>query len=309
MLLNAGHPFTFFRKHGLFSFRLKNITWHPKMTSRTHTTKPVKIIQPGSSSTAEYVREMWYFRHLIGLFVAQEFKAQYVQTRLNVFWIFLRPLMVLGLFTLIFAGIIPIQGLLCPYPLFAFTGLIVWNNFSFMVNNCGNVIVANQQLVKKMYFPRVLLIAAKAIIGLIELMASMVMLFVLLLVFKYPLSFQLVFAPFIILGGLIIGLSVAVWLNALTIRHRDLNHFIPTLIGFLIWMTPVFYPVTLIPEKYSFMLYLNPIAGVIQGLRWSILGDVLPSVWYLPSFFLAVLFLVAGFKFFIHAEVDLADHI
>jgi lipopolysaccharide transport system permease protein len=105
------------------------------------------------------------------------------------------------------------------------------------------------------------------------------------------------------------GTTISIWLNALTVNHRDLHQFVPTVIGFMIWLTPVFYPVTLIPSQYSFFLYLNPIAGIIQCFRWSVLGDPFPGFWVLPSFLFILLMVILGLKSFIKSEVDLPDNI
>lgn len=269
--------------------------------------KPIKIMKPGSSSIKEYIQEVWLYRHLIVVFAKQEFKVQYAQTKLSVLWVVLRPLLVIAIFTLIFDRLIHIPGQLYPYPLFAITGLIIWNNFSFMVNNSGNVIINNQQLIKKMYFPRVILLFAKLLNSLVEVGATFILLLLLLLLWQYPISYHLVFAPIFVGAGLITGLCVSIWLNALTIKHRDLHQFVPTLIGFMVWLMPVFYPATIIPSEYSFILYLNPIAGAMQGFRWAILGDTLPSIWYIPSFIVTVVLLLWGGVVFIRAEDELAD--
>lgn len=269
----------------------------------------VKVISSGKTKITEYLSEIWRYRNLILVFTIQEFKVQYVQTRLNIVWVLLKPIMVLLLFSFIFGKLIRIPGLQYPYPLFAFSGLIVWNNFSFMVNNAGAVIITNQVLVKKIYFPKLILIFSKILVGLIEVTASLILLLLLIIILRYPISLHIFFLPLFIFGGLVSGTAIAIWLNALTVRYRDLNHFVPTLIGFLIWLTPVFYPLTLIPKKYDFIIYLNPIAGAIQGCRWAILGDSFPNMLFLPTFLLSVIILIAGMMIFIRAEDDLVDYI
>jgi lipopolysaccharide transport system permease protein len=249
------------------------------------------------------------YRHLIWVFALQEFKTQYIQTRLNFLWVVLRPLMVLALFTFIFDRLIKIPGLQYPYPLFAFTGLLVWNNFSFLVNNGGNAIVNNQHLIKKIYFPRIILLLSKLLTSLIELGVSLILTILLMLVLRYPFSAKIIFVPVFVSISVLCGLAIAIWLNALNIKHRDLHQFVPTLIGFLIWLTPVFYPVTLIPQEYSFILYLNPISAAIQGCRWAILGDALPSLYYLPMISFSFLVLILGLMIFIRSEGDLVDYI
>jgi lipopolysaccharide transport system permease protein len=117
------------------------------------------------------------------------------------------------------------------------------------------------------------------------------------------------FVPAFVSISVLVGLTIAIWLNVLNIKYRDLHQFVPTLIGFMIWLTPVFYPVTLIPKAYSFILYLNPISAAIQGCRWAILGDTLPSVYYLPAILGCGVVFVAGLLIFIRSEGDLVDYI
>lgn len=279
------------------------------MTELMESSKPIKIISAEPTSVNQYFQEVIQYRHLIWVFALQEFKTQYVQTRLNFLWVVLRPLMVLALFTFIFDRLIKIPGLQYPYPLFAFTGLLVWNNFSFLVNNGGNVIVNNQNLIKKIYFPRIILLLSKLLTSLMELGVSLILTILLMLLLRYPFSIKIIFVPVFISISVLCGLAIAIWLNALNIKHRDLHQFVPTLIGFLIWLTPVFYPVTLIPQEYSFILYLNPISAAIQGCRWAILGDALPSLYYLPMILFSFLVLLLGLMIFIRSEGDLVDYI
>ena len=271
--------------------------------------KPIKTIRPESSSVGEYLGEVWRYRSLIWVFALLDLKTQYAQTRFNLMWVILRPLMVLLLFTFVFDKLMHIPGLAYPYALFAFSGLILWNNFSSLVNNAGSVVVANQAMVKKTYFPRLILIISKTLISLIEVSISLLLLFALMLFYRQAPYAHIVFFPLFILAALIPGVAVTLWLNALTVRYRDLNHFVPTLVGFLIWLTPVFYPVTLIPEGYHYIMYLNPLAGTIQGFRWSVLGDTFPDLLFLPSLLLMVAALIAGVMMFIRSERELADYI
>ena len=271
--------------------------------------RPIKIISAESISVKQYFQELIQYRHLIWFFALQEFKTQYVKTRLNFLWVVIKPLMVLALFTFIFGRLITIPGLKYPYPLFAFTGLLVWNNFSFLVNNGGNVVVNNQNLIKKIYFPRVILLLSKLLISLIELSVSFLLTIVLMLFLRYPFSAKIIFVPIFISISIMCGLTIAIWLNALNIRHRDLHQFVPTLIGFLIWLTPVFYPVTIIPHEFSIILYLNPISASIQGCRWAILGDTLPSLYYLPMILFSFFVFIVGLIVFIRSEGDLVDYV
>jgi lipopolysaccharide transport system permease protein len=270
---------------------------------------PVRIISAEPQGAKQYFTELVRFRHLIWVFALQEFKTQYVQTRLSLLWVVLRPLMVLALFTFIFDRLIKIPDLHYPYPLFAFTGLLVWNNFSYLVNTGGNVVISNQTLIKKIYFPRIILLLAKLIISLVELSASLMLTFLMMAMIGFPFSYRIIFLPVFLSISIMLGMAIAIWLNALNIKHRDLHQFVPTLIGFLIWLTPVFYPVTLIPKGYSFLIYLNPVSAAIQGCRWAILGDTLPSIYYLPAIVVSGVIFIIGLLIFIRSEGDIVDYI
>jgi lipopolysaccharide transport system permease protein len=267
------------------------------------------VYTPQPEGIGAYTKKIARYRQLIVLFAGQEIKAQYAQTRFSFLWIVLRPLMVLAIFTFIFDKVMHVPGLTYPYPLFAFTGLIAWNNFSFMVSNGGNVITSNQALIRKVYFPRIILILAKVLTSFAELGSSLLLVFILQLILGHPFGWQLIFLPVFVLFNALIGCGVAIWLSAFSVKHRDLNQFVPNLVGFLIWLTPVFYPATLLPSNVSYLIYFNPVAGVVQGFRWAILGDSFPSAYYLPAFAFSILFLAIGYFFFVKTEGEITDYL
>lgn len=274
-----------------------------------HRPKPTHIVSAARLTPGQYLAALVQYRQLIWVFALQEIRAQYIQTRLNLLWVIGRPLLVLALFTFIFTKLFTIPGLRYPYPVFAFIGLWTWNNFSYLINNAGSAIMTQQDLIRKMYFPRLILILSKLVVSLIELSISLVLTLLLMLILGTPLSWHVVFVPVFVSISAVAGLTVAVWLSVLSIRYRDLHQFVPTLVGFMIWLTPVFYPVTVVPPAYSFMLYLNPISAAIQGCRWAILGDTLPSIWYLPAIGVCIALLLWGLMIFINAEDELVDYI
>lgn len=279
------------------------------MTSEAENKIPLKTVKPESSTLSEYITELWTFRHLIRVFVNQELKVQFAQTRLSILWLVVRPLIILGIFSFVFDKLLTIPGLKYPYPIFAFIGILVWNNFSYMVNIGGSAIVTSQSLIKKIYFPKLILVLAKIIHGLVELLVSLIILLILILVMGYKVSPNIFFLPVFLFINILTGTTIAIWLNSLTIKNRDLNHLVPILVGFLIWLVPVFYPTTLIPNTYSIILYLNPVSASIQGCRWAILGDAAPSIMYLPAIFICFVMLYFGLKVFVRNESDLVDFI
>ncbi|HXH20145.1 MAG TPA: ABC transporter permease, partial [Chitinophagales bacterium] len=253
----------------------------------------------------EYLRKLWKFRNMIGVFALQEIKVSYAQTKLGALWLVMKPLLVLALFTFVFGRIIKIY----PYALFAFTGLFPWNYFSFLVGNGSNALISNQQLIRKIYFPRMVLPLAKVLVGLLEVGVSLIIMFALMAIYDFPFTLKLLWLPGFLLLNIITGLGIALWLNALNLRYRDLNQFIPYFINFIIWLTPVFYPSTLVPDEYGFLLYANPMAGIIELYRWAIMDDVFPSAWYLIAFAEVVLIFISGVLLFIRIEDDIADYL
>lgn len=273
-----------------------------------HPSDPV-IISAEPTSFRSYFKKLWKFRNMIIVFARQEVKASYAQTLLGILWLVLKPLIILALFTFVFGNLIEIPGMKHPYALFAFSGLFAWNYFSFLVGSGSNVLINNQHLIRKMYFPKMALPLAKVLVGLMEAVVSLVIMFSLMAVYGYPFQIKLLALPLFLLINIITGLGLVLWLNALNLRYRDLNQFIPYLIGFMIWLTPVFYPSTLIPAAYSFLLYLNPMAGIIGLYRWCILGDAFPSPGYLIALAEITVIFLSSLVIFIRLEDDIADYL
>ena len=268
----------------------------------------VKVIRPGVTSFGAYLSSVWNSRSLIYTFALQELKVQYSQTMLGVLWAVLRPLIILAIFTLIFGKLMKLP-ISIPYPLFAFSGLMAWNYFNFIVNNGSGVIGSNQNLIRKFYFPKIILLFSKALVGLVEFLISLALLFALMVTLRFPFSIQILWLPVFILLNLLTGLTVALWLSAFSVRYRDINQFVLPLIGFVIWLTPVFYPVTLIPQNYLFILFFNPLAGIIQGYRFALLGGDFLAVPYFYTFAVVALLFFIGLLIFIRVEDDMPDYL
>jgi len=270
----------------------------------------VKTIITRDVTFSRYFAQVWSYRELIYVLARRDLKIKYAQTALGVFWSVLQPLTGLLIFTLFFDQIIEIDipdDL--PYPLFAFSGMISWYFFSYIVVSGGNSLVESQDIIKRIKFPKLVLPLSKVLVGMVDLIISFALMIMLMLIMGQLPGWQIVIFPFCVLINIIVGLSVSVWLSALTIRYRDFYHIIPYLINFGIWLTPVFYPATLIPEKYSFLIYGNPMAGVIALFRWSILGGAPPSMYYGISLILVLVILLLGFFYFKKMERLIADYV
>lgn len=257
----------------------------------------------------QYLSDLWKFRGLIASLTRKELKGKYAQTRLGAIWAFMQPLLVLLIFTVLFDQLIHLDTAEIPYPIFAFSGMYIWYLFTNLVQSGGNALIGSQDLMKKIYFPKLVLPISQSLVAVLESSVSLLLLFILLLLYKVELSPQLLLFPLVLLLTLILGFTLAIWLSAFSVKNRDLQHFLPHLINTGIWLTPVFYPSSLIPKVYlDYFYYLNPVATLIELFR-SMLFETDFYYPYLLSFLLIFAFLIWGLYQFKSAERNMADYI
>jgi len=247
------------------------------------------------------------YRSLIYTFAIRDLKIQYAQTFLGVLWTIARPLAGLLIYTIFFSFLLNVQTGNVPYFLFAFSGMIYWYYFSYLISKAGTSLLEAQSIIKKIYFPKLVLPFSKVLGGLVEFGISLFVLFVMVIIWGNPLNIKILLLPAFIIANIFIALSIGIWLSALTVRFRDFHHIIPYLINFGIFLTPVFYPATLIPSKYSFFVFLNPMAGVIEGFRWILFDGAIPSAYYCIGIIPVIFLLISGFYFFAKMEGRIAD--
>jgi len=270
--------------------------------------KPIKVITPDAIGFVDYFKELKKFSSLIFVFAYQEIKASYAQTYFGILWGVIRPLITLFIFTLIFKNFLKVSTE-SPYYLFAFCGIIAWNFFFQISMNASTAVLVNQNLIRKMYFPKIILPFAKVLVSGVDFGLSLLMVFLLVLFEGNILGPQILALPCFILLNIFCGLAIALWMNTLNIKHRDLNQIIPAILGFAIWVTPVFYPADVVPSKLQILLYANPMAGVIKGYRFAFLGESFPEWPYWISIGLAVLIAIAGASYFAKTEDKMVDYV
>jgi len=271
---------------------------------------PTLIISAEPESPIAYCQKLWQYRAMVLALARRDWKAKYAQTLVGILWSVLQPLIGLLIFSFFFEKVVRISDAIpYAYAIFAFSGMTCWFYFTQHLNQGGTALLQEQTLLKKIYFPRLLLPIAKAVAGLADYSISLILLMALLL-WKgvYP-GAHIIYLPLFILLNVITALSFSIWLSALTIRFRDFNHLIPYLVGFSIWLTPVFYPVTLVPEQYHFLLYCNPMAAVIEGFRWSLIGIEHFNSNYLIGITISFILLSSGFIYFFKIEHQISDFI
>lgn len=260
------------------------------------------------SRLGPYIKEVWQCRELILVLAKRDLQVQYAQTILGVLWTLLQPLAAMLIYTFFFSKLIQLPGVEAPYALFVFSGILIWSNFSNILTQAGTSLMQNQQIIKKIYFPRLVLLLAKVAVSWVEFSIGFCLLLFIAFWVGQPLHWTIVFVPLVVVANAVVALSLAVWLSVLTIRFRDFYHLLPLIIGFGIWFTPVFYPGTILPERLIYLLHFNPIAGVINMMRCAVLGDRFdPS--YLPVLAGHAVLLLVGMVYFSQVEKKMADYI
>ncbi len=266
------------------------------------------VIEPVRGWTGGILQEAWEYRELLYFLIWRDLKVRYKQTAIGVAWAILQPLLAAALFTVVFgrfAGV-PSDGL--PYPLFAYAGLLPWQLFSYALTESTNSVVTHQQLIKKVFFPRIFLPLTPVLAALVDFAVAGVVLVVLLAVFQVGVSWKILLLPLAVAMAMVVAFSVAVWLAALNVKYRDVRYAVPFLVQVWFFATPIVYPSRLVPERVRTVWALNPMASVVDVFRWALLGAPPPPLAALGTSLAAVLLvLAAGLRFFRSVETTIAD--
>ena len=270
------------------------------------------IIEPSHGWFNLKLKAVWRYRELLYFLVWRDIKVRYKQTALGVTWIVLQPL----LSTLVFSGLfglllqVPTGGI--PYPLFVMTGLVVWQYFTSALNRSSTSLVDSASLITKIYFPRLVIPLSAVISGLLDFFISFLVLLVLLLIYRMPLTPRMLLLPAFLLLAILTALGFGLWLTALNVRYRDVKHLMPFVVQIWMYLTPVVYSLELIPERFRWLLSLNPMTGVVGGFRWALVGAEFEQtsgagVLFGISVAITLLVLVTGAVYFWRTERTFAD--
>lgn len=256
-------------------------------------------------------KELWAYKDLFYILAYRDLRVRYAQTFLGLLWAFIQPLATLTIFTVVFGRVAKVDTMGIPYPLFAISGLAAWSYFSFVLNQSGNSIIGAQEMVKKIYFPRLVIPLSKAIVGFVDFAIALLFIAILMLYYGFVPSGNIIYLPIFIFLAIISALAVGIWLSALTIRYRDFQHIVPFLVQFGLYATPVGYQakdvINNLPEWATFVYYANPMAGVVEGFRWSLLGGGAPSIYAYFSFGVVLFLFLSGLYYFKRVERVMAD--
>ena len=253
--------------------------------------EPLVVIEPARSAFSLNLREIWTHRELLYFLVWRDLKVRYKQTALGVIWVVAQPLLTTLIFT-VFLGVlarVPSDGL--PYPVFVYAGLLPWTFFSGAVINSSLSLVMNGNLISKVYFPRVLIPTATVGAGLVDLAVASVILVALAFYYGMPATRNLLMLPALAALTVLLSLGLGMWLAALTVRYRDVRHVLPFTLQVWFFATPIIYPASLIHEDWRWLLFFNPMTGIVEGLRSAITGRAFdwPSIAFSAAVTLVVL--------------------
>lgn len=252
-----------------------------------------------------YLNKIWQHKSLILTLAKRDLKVKYAQTTLGLAWTVLQPLTAVFIYTLFFSVLLDFDTEY-PYILFVLSGILLWGLFNYIFSQGSTSLIQNQDLIRKMYFPKMILPLSKALVAFVEFAIIFVLFIVLLIAFRVPISWKILLIPFPLFILLLFSIGTAYMLSAATVKNRDLNHIIPFLINFGIWLTPVFYPVTIIPSKFANWLYINPMASIIQFFRWCVFDEPI-NLYLCLGFGVSLFVFILGFTYFKQTEDEIID--
>ncbi len=257
-------------------------------------------------------KELFRYKDLFITLSWRDFRVRYAQTTIGLLWAILQPVVTLFILSLVFGKFVGVKTEV-PSLLFTAAGMSIWTYFSYVMTNSGNSIISSQEMVKKIYFPRLIVPLSKAVVGFIDFGISILILIALMIYYQVPPSVNIWFAPLFIFIGIIAALGVGIWLSALTVRYRDFQHIVPFMVQIGLYITPIAYPAEFatqqLPKWAANIYFLNPMAGVVQGFRWSMFGGEAPGQLMWVSVIMILLIFITGLLYFNKVEKNMADYV
>ena len=268
-----------------------------------------KIIRARSGFARLNLDEIWAFRELIYFLAWRDVLVRYKQTVIGVLWALVRPFLTIVIFSIVFGRFAKVPTGTLPYSVLALAGLLPWQLFSSAFSESSSSVVGNSQLVSKVYFPRLIMPLSAIVASLADFLVALGMLAVLMAWFRVPVSATIFYMPLFLFLCLVIALGSGIWFAALYVRYRDIRHVIPFIVQLGLYISPVGFPSSVVPERWRFLYSLNPMVGVIDGFRWSLFGGRNPI--YMPglaiSIAVSIAILIGGTYYFRNTERLFAD--
>jgi lipopolysaccharide transport system permease protein len=266
------------------------------------------IIEPGKG-IKQYWRDIWRYRGLFYFLAWRDILVRYKQTVIGIAWSVIRPLLTMIVFTVIFGRLakLPSEGV--PYPILVFAAMLPWQLFSNSLSESSNSLISGRNMITKIYFPRLIVPTSSVIVCLVDFLISLAILGVLMIWYHFVPGWRILLLPFFLFFALTTAVGAGLWISALNVKYRDFRYIIPFIVQFGLYISPVGFSSAVVPEKWRLLYSINPMVGVIDGFRWSIIGG--NSQIYLPGFFLSVgltlVIFLLGLSYFRKTERTFAD--
>ena len=265
------------------------------------------LIKSEESGVQLDLGELWYYRELLYFLTLRDIKVRYKQTLMGVAWVIIQPLTTALIFTLVFSRFVRLEAGALPYPLFALSGLLLWLFLANAVTNSTNSLVTNANLITKVYFPRMFIPAASVAAGLVDLALAFLLLVVLCFYYHVPLTLNLLLLPLFVFLVALLALGIGLLSAAVTVKYRDLRHALPFIIQLWMFASPVIYPTSIVPERWQWLVTVNPMAGIIEGFRACLTGSSFAWLHVSIAAVITATLLVCSAYIFRHFEQTFAD--
>lgn len=268
------------------------------------------IIEPGRAEK-NYWRDLWLFRELFYILSWRDIKVRYKQTAIGAAWSILRPLLTMIIFTVIFGRVakLPTEGA-APYAIMVYAAMLPWQFFANALGEASNSLIGNTNLITKIYFPRMIIPASSIIVSLVDFAISFALMLILFIWYHFFPPLQILFLPLFIILAFLASFGISLYITALNVKYRDFRYIIPFIVQFGLYVSPVGFSSSIVPEKWQLLYSLNPMVGIIDGFRWCMLGEQRMN-WQnlLVSCCVIILFLIIGIRYFRKTEKTFADNI
>jgi len=266
------------------------------------------IIEAGRTER-QYWQDIWRYRELFYFLAWRDILVRYKQTIIGIAWALIRPLLTMLVFTIVFGNLAKLPSEGAPYPIMVFAGMLPWQFFANALAECSNSLISNSNLISKVYFPRLIIPASAVIVSFVDFMISGIILLGLMAWYNFIPTWRIITLPFLIAIAFAASMGAGLWLASLNVKYRDFRYIVPFIVQFGLYISPVGFSSTIVPEKWRLLYSLNPVVGVIDGFRWAILGG--ESKIYFPGFLLSLtlvgLILGTGIWYFRKTEKTFAD--
>jgi len=273
------------------------------------TTSPAELIIEAGRTEKQYWQDLWRYRELFYFLAWRDILVRYKQTAIGIVWALIRPFLTMVVFTVVFGQLAKLPSEGAPYPILVFSAMLPWQFFSNSLSECSNSLISNANLLSKVYFPRLVVPTSAIVVSFVDFMISGIILLALMAWYNFVPTWRILTLPLFIGVAFAASMGAGLWLASLNVQYRDFRFIVPFIVQFGLYISPVGFSSSIVPEQWRFIYSLNPMVGVIDGFRWAILGG--NSQLYLPGFMLSmalvVLLLVSGIWYFRKMERTFAD--